>query len=266
LRGVAVLLVAATCWAAVAHAEPTERELRAKPLADASHAEALGLLLGRYMAERRWNEVLDEMMYAVAPRGAWGPSHPAWTPARKALAKRLQAASARRYAAETHESIANVVLDHYLDALTPDEQAEATAFFVSPGGRAWLAWRERFLEEQTSQNGLVADIAGNVLRSALGGVALEAGPAAVREVRARVPGIPPPSDKTYLGTVTMRADRALEATIEHFDHFSRLGTYALRWDPGEPQWRDVAAGVPGIAPGETRPLYRDARGRLSDRP
>jgi hypothetical protein len=31
-------------------------------------------------------------------------------------------------------------------------------------------------------------------------------------------------------------------------------------------WTDIAAAVPGIEPGQTRVLYRDASGHLGDRP
>jgi hypothetical protein len=257
------------------------------------------------------------MMYTVAPRGAWDASHPAWAAARKALAKAMQRASVARDERETSRSVHNVVLDHYLDALDDDERRRATAFFESPGGRVWLASRERFLEERgyglpfrdetepratyqrraaaakkallhlpveqtnavyewntsalgekllKSQNGIVGDILRNVLGSDVDAVAIESSAAIVAEVRTRVPGVPPPSDKTYLGTVTMQADRALDVVVEQYDLYRRAGTYEFHYAPDALHWKDVAAAVPDIAPGETRILYRDPKGRLGDRP
>ena len=98
------------------------------------------------------------------------------------------------------------------------------------------------------------------------GVAVESRIAVVEEVRARVAGIPPASEKTYLGTVTMQADRALEVAVEQFDLYRRSGTYSFRYAPDALHWKDVAAAVPDIVPGETRNLYRDPKGRLGDRP
>src|SRR5262249_17297955 len=67
---------------------------------EASRAEAMALLLGRHMSAKRWDVVLDETLYRLAPRGAWGPDHPAWNPARDALAIALRKASAERVQGE----------------------------------------------------------------------------------------------------------------------------------------------------------------------
>lgn len=295
----------------------TEREIRNRTLASASRAETVALLVGRIVVEKRWNDLLDAMMFTIAPRGAWDASHPAWVPARRVLTQALRRASVGRYEHETSRLVHDVVLDHYLDSLDDDERRRATAFFESPGGRVWLESRERFLEERgyglpfreesesratyrrrsvaarkallhlpaeqtsvvyqwntsplgekmlKSQNGIVADILRNVLGSDLDAVAIESQAALVAEVRARVAGLPPPSDKTYLGTVAMQADRGLDVVVEQWDLYRRAGTYAFHYAPGALHWNDVAAAVPDIAPGETRLLYRDPKGRLGDRP
>jgi hypothetical protein len=317
-RGGRILAMALlVCCVGTAGAEETEREAKLRPLAVASRAEVLGLLVGRIKVEQRWNEILDEILYAVAPRGVWDPKHPAWKPARAVAAAVLRRESAAQFERETSRSIHNVVVDYYLDILNDEERERAMAFFTSPGGRVWIEARDCYLSEHTyglpfrdetepraayerraaavkkkllnlpdeqtnavyefnnsplgerlfqAQNRLVADSAGNVLQSELGGVALEHRETVAREVRAKVKGVPPASEKTYLGTVTMRADRGLDVSVEQYDFLRHVGTYPMHYDADALHWRDVAAGVPGIAPGETRPIYRDAAGRLSDRP
>jgi hypothetical protein len=116
------------------------------------------------------------------------------------------------------------------------------------------------------QNDIVADTAGNILGSELDAAVLESLDGLGREVRAAVPAVPPASTKTYLGTVTMRPDRTLDVVAEQYTLLRKDGTYPLSYAPDALHWKDVAAGAPGIAPGETRYLYVDADGRLSDKP
>jgi hypothetical protein len=85
-----------------------------------------------------------------------------------------------------------------------------------------------------------------------------------REVRAAVPAMPPASTKTYLGTVTMRPDRTLDVVAEQYTLLRKDGTYPLVVRARRAPLEGRAAGAPGIAPGETRVLYVDADGRLSD--
>ena len=54
-------------------------------LVAATRADTLALNLGRWMTQPRWEELLDQALWAVAPRGVWGPSHPAWPAARAAM-------------------------------------------------------------------------------------------------------------------------------------------------------------------------------------
>jgi hypothetical protein len=77
------------------------------------------------------------------------------------------------------------------------------------------------------QNDVVADIAGNILRSELDATVLDRLDALGREVRAAVPAMPPPSTKTYLGTVTMRPDRTLDVVVEQYSVLRKDGTYPL---------------------------------------
>jgi hypothetical protein len=287
----------------------------ARAFVEARRAETLALLLGRRLSAKRWDVVLDETLYRLAPRGAWGPDHPAWTPARTALATALRKASAERAKDEAGEMLYHVVRDHAPS--DPAERAEAVAFYRSPGGQAFLDRREWALRERTYglpfvvetqsreeverrskaaektllelpeqqtnavydftnaplgeqlmkvQNDVVADTAGNILRSELDATVLDRLDALGREVRAAVPSMPPPSSKTYLGIVTMRPDRTLDVLVEEDSVLRKDGTYPFSYAPDAIHWKDVAAGAPGLTPGETRFLYVDADGRLGDKP
>ena len=77
-------------------ADTSEVGQSTRAFVEASRAETLALLLGRLMSAKRWDVVLDETLYRLAPRGAWNPDHPAWKPARTALATALRKASAER--------------------------------------------------------------------------------------------------------------------------------------------------------------------------
>jgi hypothetical protein len=290
---------------------------RARPVVEAAHAEIRAVHLGRYVSQGRWEEILDEALWMMAPKGRWSPDHPAWKPARDALARVLRAASVARLAGETGRLVREVVNEHY-SSLEPDDAAKAVDFYRSPGGEVFRDFREKVLaessyglpyvveavpretlrremeaakdrllnlpDEQTQavydfnhskvgeflmgvENNIVADVIGNIMRSDMTALLnRDDAPAIVRQVRAAVPNMPPPSDKEYLGTVTMRSDRGFDLAIEYHESFRTAGTYTLSYSRGDRHWQDVAAGVPGIEPGETRFLYRDPHGRLSDAP
>ena len=63
-----------------------------------------------------------------------------------------------------------------------------------------------------------------------------------------------------------RSDRTLDVVVEQYSVLRKDGTYPFSYAPDALHWKDVAAGAPGIAPGETRFLYVDADGRLGDKP
>jgi hypothetical protein len=104
------------------------------------------------------------------------------------------------------------------------------------------------------------------MRSAVQSIVEQHADELARTVRGAVPSMPPPSDRVYLGTVTMGADRTLELTIEYHTGYRAEGTYHLTYAADDRHWHDVVDQLAGIAPGETRFLYRDPRGRLSDTP
>lgn len=286
-----------------------------RPFVEAARGERLAMLLGRYLSAERWEEVLDASLYLVAPRGAWGPDHPAWKPARAALAKELIRRSAETLHGDAGEMLHDIVRDHAPSE--PEKRTAAIAFYTSPGGTAWLDGREWVLRERTYglpflvetesrdavvrrskaaektllelpeaqrnavfeftqgelgkhlldvQNTVIAEPAGNVLRSELEEVVLAQRDAIVQAVRAAVPAVPPASAKTYVGTVTMRPDRTLDVVVERSEPLRTLGSYPLAFAPDDLHWKDVAAGAPDLKPGQTRPLYVDAQGRLGDRP
>lgn len=290
---------------------------RARPLVEAMHAEIRAIHLGRYTAQGRWNEILDETLYLAAPKGRWSPEHPVWPAAKASAARALREASVVNLREKTGAWIREVLAERY-SSLEPDEAARAVAFYESPGGIVFRDFREKYLaenayglpfvietesratmqkdlaaakqrlldlpDEQTQavydfnhsktgeflmgvENNIVADVVGNIMRSELSSLLIrERGEAVVRRIRAEVPKMPPASRKDYLGTVTMRADHGLDVAIEYHEGFRLAGTYKLFYDSREPEWQDVTRGIPGIAPGETRFLYRDPDGRLSDAP
>lgn len=314
LRVLAVIVLVAS---AVATADADYLADKARPIVEASHAEMRAVHLGRYMARGRWEEILDEALYTLAPKGRWSPTHPAWPAARVALAKAMREASVAKLRGEMGEWVRRVVNERY-SSLEPDAIAEAAAFYESPGGKVFRAYRELVLADeayglpyvietvsreemrrqredarqallnlpdaQTSavyefnhsktgelllgiENNIIADVVGNIMRSEIAALLHdEDGAKIARAVREAVPTMPAESAKVYLGTVTMRADRTLDVVIEYHDAHRLAGTYPLSYAPGALHWQDVASGVPGMTPGETRFLYRDPRGRLSDAP
>ena len=62
---------------------------------DSQHGDAVAIELGRLIYRKRWNEVLDQSLYLIAPRGTWSETHPAWAPAREVLTQALREESAR---------------------------------------------------------------------------------------------------------------------------------------------------------------------------
>jgi hypothetical protein len=316
VAAIAAGLLALVAAPARAWEDTSELWTEVRPFVEAGRGERLALLLGRYLSAKRWDELLDATLYLVAPRGAWGPDHPAWKPARAALAKDLIRRSAELPQGDAGEMLYDIVRDHAPSEA--GERAAAVAFYTSAGGTAWLDRREWLLREKTYglpflvetesreavvrrskaaektllelpeaqtnavfeftqsalgkrlldvQNTLIAEPAGNVLRSELEGLVLEQRDAIVQAVRAAVPAVPPASAKTYVGTVAMRPDRTLDVVVERHEPLRTLGTYpTLSFAPGDLHWQDVAAAAPGLEPGQTRPLYVDAQGRLGDRP
>ena len=103
---------------------------------DSMHGETAAVHLGRLVYRKRWEELLTEALYQVAPRGAWSPADPAWPAARSALADALRQQSVTWLAANRDE-IRLVVNEQSVRAYTADERARVAEFFESPGGRIW---------------------------------------------------------------------------------------------------------------------------------
>jgi hypothetical protein len=310
------LLVTLLVLAALVTPARADLEAEAGPVVAAASADTFATNLGRYMLQGRWNELLDEELYTIAPKGAWSEKHPAWRAARASLAMAIRRESLSRLDGDAGRMLHEVVIEHY-SSFSADERARTIAFYESPGGRAWLDLRQEAVAEaaygqpyaietasradykralmaakkkvrhlpddQTQavydftnshlgqqlvgmENNVISDVALNILSSDLEAILIAHGDAIARTVRAAVPAMPPPSTKAYLGTVTMRSNRTLELAIEYHDHYRLAGTYRLEYAPGSLHWAEVAAATPGIAPGESRFLYRDPGGHLSDTP
>lgn len=284
---------------------------------DSQHGETIAIELGRLVYRKRWNEVLDQSMYLIAPPGTWSETHPAWMPARRIIAQALLEESARWLDAHRDE-VRLVVNEQSMQVMTEDERRQTTEFFESSAGRVFLATRETFLREQAyglpleiekqsletfkrahddAQKVLLAlpedgdgkviydffhggpgdkllqlqgehwgRIVANVFSGELEGFVRDHKAELSAKVRGAVTGIPPASDKTYLGTVAMGSDRTFTVIVERYVSLSLAGKYTLSYAPADVHWSDIAAAAPGIKPGETRTLYRDRAGRLGDRP
>jgi hypothetical protein len=283
---------------------------------DSMHGETIAVEVGRMAYRKRWEQVLTEGLYLIAPRGAWNETHPAWAPARQALADALRRESAQWLAAN-RDRVRLVINDRSMREMTEEERERTAAFFETRGGQVWRDSREAFARERAYGLPLVVESApradyqrtkaekekallalpdatdGKVvydfMQSPLGdkllqlqngewargivsiftsdfdAIVLEKRAALAAAVRT-VPGVPPPSDKAYLGTVTMAPDRTFTVVVEHYRYLDLAGKYTLVYQASDLHWSDVAAAVPAIKAGETRAIYRDRTGRLTDRP
>ena len=153
------------------------------------------------------------------------------------------------------ESEAKTLLDA-IAALPPGDAKALDDFLESP------AWKKvlhlQLYEWADTTSFFVNEVVQSIVREEM--------PAVASAVRAAVPGVPPPTAKTYLGSVAMAADGHYDVVVEHFAGLNRMGRYTLRYAKDAPQWRDISAMAPGLQPGQMHYLYFDAQGRVSDRP
>jgi len=316
-----MLVATIVLGACAAHAAAVDDRYAADPklrrFVDGMHGETIAVELGRMVYRKRWEQVLTEGLYLIAPRGTWNDAHPAWAPARQALADALRHESVQWLAAN-RDRVRLVVNDRSMREMTEDERERTTAFFATNGGQVWRDSREAFARERAYglplvverasraeyqrtkaekekallalpeesdgkvvydfmqsplgdkllhlQNVEWAETVAHIFSPELNSTVLEKRAALAAAVRAAVPGVPPPSDKTYLGTVTMAPDRTFTVVVEHYRYLDLAGTYTLVYRANDLHWSDIAAAVPAIKAGEKRAVYRDASGHLSDRP
>ena len=142
----ALLPVVTVLLAALVSPARADLEAEAGPVVAAAQADTLATNLGRYMLQGRWNEVLDEELYTIAPKGAWNETHPAWRAARASLAMAIRRESLSRLDGDAGRMLHEVVIEHY-SSLSPDERARTIAFYESAGGRAWLDLRQKAVAE-----------------------------------------------------------------------------------------------------------------------
>src|SRR6266508_4026509 len=300
------LVVAAVlvCAASGANAAAVDDRYAADPslrrFVDSMHGETIAVELGRMVYRKRWEEVLTEGLYLVAPRGAWNESHPAWPAARQALADALRPESAQWLAAN-RDRVRLVINDKSMRAMTEEERRHTAEFFETHGGQVWRDSREAYARERAYGLPLVVEsesladirrikgerqkalldlpeegdgkvvydfmqsplgakllklqneewgtIVAHIFTSELDAVVLDKRDALAAAVRASVPGIPPASDRTYLGTVTMAPDRTFTVIVEHYRSLQLAGKYTLVYAANDLHWRDIASAVPDIKPG-----------------
>lgn len=316
---VAAVVVGAFAYAANAAAvdDRYAADPKLRRFVDGMHGETIAIELGRMVYRKRWEQVLTEGLYLIAPRGAWNERHPAWAPARQVLADALRRESVQWLAAN-RDRVRLVINDRSMREMTDDERERIAAFFETTGGQVWRDSREAFARERAYglplvveseplaeyqrtkaerekallalpeatdgkvvydfmqsplgdkllrlQNGEWARGVVSIFTSELDAIVLEKRAALSAAVRAAVPGVPPSSDKAYLGTVTMAPDRTFTVVVEHYRYLDLAGKYTLVYKANDLHWSDIAAAAPAIKAGETRAIYRDASGHLSDRP
>jgi len=79
--------------------------------------------------------------------------------------------------------------------------------------------------------------------------------------------LPVNSKKQVLGTLEMRKDSSLGFTFHFYWHDKADGgALTLEFPAAHAAYREVAALAPGLAPGQSRVLYRDTAGVISDQP
>lgn len=143
-----------------------------------------------------------------------------------------------------------------IDALPPGQAKALDDFLETP------VWKKvlhlQLYEWADTTSFFVNEVVQSIVREEM--------PAIASAVRAAVPGVPPATSKTYLGSVAMGADGRFDVVVEHFTGLYRVGRYTLRYAKDEPQWHDIAAMAPDLQPGQMRYLFFDAQGRVSDRP
>lgn len=95
------LLILLGCLACAAEGAAVDDRYAADPklrrFVDTMHGETAAVHLGRIVYRKRWDELLNETLYQITPRGVWDPSHPGM--ARSTF-------GARRFAATTIGQVA----------------------------------------------------------------------------------------------------------------------------------------------------------------
>jgi len=120
---------------------------------------------------------------------------------------------------------------------------------------------ERYIAEQSRW---IAD----VLLTHLGGIEYRVSDRWVAQLDAKLANqLPVDSKKQILGTLEMRADATLVFRFTfHWKDSANGGALALEFPRSAAPYAEVLALAPGIAPGQSRVLYRDKDGEIGDKP
>lgn len=127
---IAVLVGAASLACAAAEDDRYAADPRLRRFVDSQHGETIAVELRRLLYRKRWNELLDQALYVIAPRGTWDDKRPAWAPARAALARALREEWVR-WLADNGAEIRLVVNEQSMRGLTDDERRQTADFFES---------------------------------------------------------------------------------------------------------------------------------------
>jgi hypothetical protein len=127
--------------------QPAASKAAVRRFCDSIHGEIIAVDLGRMVYRKRWQALLADGLYLIAPRGAWNEASPTWAASQRAFEKTLIKKSAEWLAAN-REEVRLIVYEQSGQALSEDELRLAAEFFESAGGRVWRDRRERLIRER----------------------------------------------------------------------------------------------------------------------
>jgi hypothetical protein len=151
------------------------------------------------------------------------------------------------------------------DALPATEKQRVAAFLegrpCDACGRSHVSVLESYISEQSRW-------IGEVLVTHLGSIPYATSDTWIADIGAKLGAeLPVDSKKQLLGTLEMRGDATLVFRFTfYWKDAINGGSLALEFPKTGPQYAEVLALAPGLAAGQSRVLYRDLDGVVSDRP
>ena len=151
------------------------------------------------------------------------------------------------------------------DALSTAEKQRVAAFLegriCDACGRGYAGVLESYISEQSRW-------IGDVLVTHLVSIPYSTSDPWIADINAKLGSdLPVDSKKQLLGTLEMRGDATLVFRFTfYWKDAINGGSLALEFPKTGPQYAEVLALAPGLAAGQSRVLYRDSDGVVSDRP
>ena len=317
------------CAAFASGAQDDGREAAAAKIMEATQLDRLILANARAkaLADPKSGQALDDLMYRVRPAALWGPSHPAWPPARAAMTEHVAREGNAWLAQYWSESALKTHVRELAYSYLPKDIGAVQEFAESAGGRAWFARRlaearvksgeamfsldpeapaalQRKLAEArkrfdalppAEKQRVTAWIDGKAACDACGRAFSQTLEAYIAEQsrwisevlvshltsipysasdpwRAALESqfaaqLPVDSKKQLLGTLAMKDDATLVFRFTFYANgASNGGALALEIPKSHAAYAETLALAPGLAAGQSRVLYRDKQGVVSDKP